>query len=92
MDTTSVGFEQGETAMPVAAFILIEVAGDHTKSAYKTIQRMAGAKACYMLSGSFDILVHVEAESLEALSDLLLSKIRSVDGVMKTTTCMVLNL
>jgi DNA-binding Lrp family transcriptional regulator len=92
MDTTSVGFEQGETAMPVAAFILIEVTGDHTKSAYKTIQRMAGAKACYMVSGSYDILVQVEAESLEALSDLLLSKIRSVDGVTKTTTSLVLNM
>jgi DNA-binding Lrp family transcriptional regulator len=76
--------------MPVGAFILIEVAGDHTKSAYKTIQRMAGVKACYMLSGSYDILVQVEAASLEELSDLLLSSIRSVDGVTKTTTCMVL--
>jgi DNA-binding Lrp family transcriptional regulator len=77
--------------MPISAFILIEVTGDHTKSAYKTIQRMAGVKACYMVSGGYDILVQVEAESLEALSDLLLSKIRSVDGVTKTTTCMVLN-
>ena len=77
--------------MPISAFILIEVAGDHTRSAYKTMQRMAGVKACYMVSGGYDILVQVEAESLEALSDLLLSKIRSVDGVTKTTTCMVLN-
>jgi DNA-binding Lrp family transcriptional regulator len=77
--------------MGISAFILIEVAGDHTKSAYKTIQRMSGVKAAYMVSGSYDLLVHVEAETLEALSDLLLSKIRSVDGVMKTTTCMVLN-
>jgi DNA-binding Lrp family transcriptional regulator len=77
--------------MPISAFILIEVTGDHTKSAYKTIQRMAGVKAAYMVSGGYDILVQVEADSLEALSDLLLSKIRSVDGVTKTTTCMVLN-
>lgn len=76
--------------MPLSAFILIEVTGDHTRSAYKTIQRMAGVKACYMVSGGYDILVQVEADSLEALSDLLLSQIRSVDGVTKTTTCMVL--
>ena len=76
--------------MPVSAFILIEVTGDHTRSAYKTIQRMAGVKACYMVSGGYDILVQVEADNLEALSDLLLSQIRSVDGVTKTTTCMVL--
>jgi DNA-binding Lrp family transcriptional regulator len=76
--------------VPLSAFILIEVTGDHTRSAYKTIQRMAGVKACYMVSGGYDILVQVEADSLEALSDLLLSQIRSVDGVTKTTTCMVL--
>ncbi len=77
--------------MAVTAFILIDVVGDHTKSAYKTIQRIAGVKATYTVSGGYDLIVQVEAESLEALSDLLLSKIRAVDGVTKTTTCMVLN-
>jgi DNA-binding Lrp family transcriptional regulator len=76
--------------VPLSAFILIEVTGDHTRSAFKTIQRMAGVKACYMVSGGYDILVQVEADSLDALSDLLVSQIRSVDGVTKTTTCMVL--
>ncbi|HLG44038.1 MAG TPA: Lrp/AsnC ligand binding domain-containing protein [Nitrospirales bacterium] len=77
--------------MPISAFILIEVTGDHTKSAFKTIQRMEGVKAAYTVSGGYDLIVQVEAENLESLSDLLLSKIRSVDGVTKTTTCMVLN-
>lgn len=77
--------------MPISAFILIEVTGDHTKSAFKTIQRMEGVKAAYTVSGGYDLIVQVEAENLESLSDLLMSKIRSVDGVTKTTTCMVLN-
>jgi DNA-binding Lrp family transcriptional regulator len=77
--------------MAISAFILVEVAGDHTRSAFKTIQRMAGVKAAYTVSGGYDLIVQVEAETLEALSDLLLSKIRSVDGVIKTNTCFVLN-
>jgi len=77
--------------MAVDAFILIEVAGDHTRSAFKTIQRIAGVNAVYMVSGGYDLIVHVEAESLEALGDLLVSKIRAVDGVMKTSTCLVLS-
>jgi len=77
--------------MAVDAFILIEVAGDHTRSAFKTIQRIAGVKAVYMVSGGYDLIVHVEAESLEALGDLLVSKIRAVDGIMKTSTCLVLS-
>jgi DNA-binding Lrp family transcriptional regulator len=77
--------------MALSAFILIEVAGDHTKSAYKTVQRIAGVKAAYTVSGICDLIVQVEAENMEALSDLLLSKIRAVDGVIKTNTCLVLN-
>ena len=77
--------------MAINAFILIDVAGDHTKSAFKTIQRMSGVKAAYTVSGGYDLIVQVEAETLETLSDLVLSKIRSVDGVTKTMTCVVLN-
>ena len=77
--------------MAISAFILIEVAGDHTKSAYKTIQRISGVKAAYTVSGNYDLIVQVETETMETLSDLLLSKIRAVDGVTKTTTCFVLN-
>ena len=77
--------------MALSAFILIEVAGDHTKSAYKTVQRIAGVKAAYTVSGNYDLIVQIEAENMEQLSDLLLSKIRAVDGVTKTNTCLVLN-
>jgi DNA-binding Lrp family transcriptional regulator len=77
--------------MALSAFILIEVAGDHTKSAYKTVQRISGVKAAYTVSGNYDLIVQVEAENLEELSDLLMSKIRAVDGVIKTNTCIVLN-
>ena len=77
--------------MALSAFILVEVAGDHSKSAYKTIQRITGVKAAYAVSGNYDLIVQVETDNMEALSDLLMSKIRAVDGVTKTNTCLVLN-
>ena len=46
--------------MALAAFILVEVAGDHSKSAYKTIQRIAGVKAAYAVSGNYDLIVQIE--------------------------------
>ena len=78
--------------MALSAFVLIEVAGDHSKSAYKTIQRIAGVKAAYAVSGSYDLIVQVEADDMTTLSDLLMAKIRAVDGVTKTNTCFVLNI
>ena len=61
--------------MALSAFILIEVAGDHTKSAYKTVQRISGVKAAYTVSGNYDLIVQVDAENMEELSDMLMSKI-----------------
>lgn len=77
--------------MSVSAFVLIEVTGDHTVSAYKTLTRIAGVKAAYTVSGPYDLIVQVEADDFQQLSQLILSRIRSVDGVTKTNTAVVLS-
>ena len=77
--------------MAIQAFVLVDVTGDHTKSAYKTMTRLEGVKAVYPVSGPFDLLVHLEAEDLGHLSDKILPQIRIVDGVTKTTTAIVLS-
>ena len=76
--------------MAVQAFVLIDVTGDHTKSAMKTITRLEGVHTVYTVSGPHDLIVHIEAETLGALSELVLSRIRGVDGVTKTSTAIVL--
>ncbi|MEK6684488.1 MAG: Lrp/AsnC ligand binding domain-containing protein [Nitrospirota bacterium] len=78
--------------MATLAFVLVDVTGDHTKSAYKTITRMAGVKSVYAVTGAHDLIILVETESIETLGDLILSKIRSIDGVTKTMTNIVLNI
>ncbi len=77
--------------MAIQAFVLINVTGDHTKSAYKTITRISGVKAVYAVTGVYDIIAHVEAEDINILSDLIVSKIRAIDGVTQTMTCVSLN-
>ena len=78
--------------MAVAAFVLVDVMGDHTKSAFKTITRIPGVKHVYVITGPHDLIVDIEAETMEGLNDLVLSRMRTVDGVRKTTTAIVLNL
>ena len=78
--------------MAVSAFIMVDVAGDHTKSAYKTITRIPRVKKVDFVTGPFDLIVQIEAETLESLNELVLSRIRGVDGVIKTSTAIILNL
>lgn len=77
--------------MAVAAFVMVDVIGDHTKSAFKTITRIPGVKHVYAVTGPHDIIVDIEAETMDELNDLVLSRMRSVDGVKKTTTAIILN-
>ncbi len=83
--------ENETEGMAVSAFVLMDVIGDPTKSAFKTITRIQGVKEVYSVTGPHDLVVHIEAESLEDLNDLVLSRIRSVDGVTKTSTAIVLS-
>ena len=76
--------------MAFDAIILVNVTGDHTKSAYKTITRMEGVKAAYMVTGVYDLIVHVTAPDLNHLGEMLLSNIRAIDGVTQTMTCLVI--
>ena len=78
--------------MAVSAFVFLEVTGDHTKSAYKTITRIEGVNSVHAVTGPFDLIVQVAAENIEALNDIVLSRIRSVDGVTKTSTAIVLKM
>lgn len=77
--------------MALEAFVLINVTGDHTKSAYKTITRISGVKEVYTVTGVYDIIAHVESEDINTLSELIVSKIRAIDGVTRTMTCVSLS-
>ena len=78
--------------MAISAFVLVDVIGDHAKSAFKTITRIPGVKHVYAVTGPYDLIVDIKAETLEELNELVLSRMRSVDGVRKTTTTIVLTL
>jgi DNA-binding Lrp family transcriptional regulator len=78
--------------MAISAFVLIDTTGNHTKSAYKTLTRIQGVKAVFPVTGPYDLIAQVEADTLEELNDLVIVRIRGVDGITKTNTVIVLNL
>jgi Lrp/AsnC family leucine-responsive transcriptional regulator len=78
-------------AVGQGAFVFINVSGDHTRSVHTTIQRFHGVKAVYTVTGAYDIIVHVETDSFQDLGELILSKIRAIDGVNQTVTCLILS-
>jgi len=78
--------------MTISAFVLIDTTGNHTKSAYKTLTRIQGVKAVYPVTGPYDLIAHVEAETMEELNDLIMTRVRGVDGITQTNTAIVLKI
>ena len=76
--------------MSIGAFILVDVVGDHTKSCHQTLCRIHGVKQVYTVCGDHDLIVRVEVGTLEELRDETLARIRCVEGITKTTTCLEL--
>jgi DNA-binding Lrp family transcriptional regulator len=41
----------------------------------------------HAVTGPYDIIAHVEAANIDALGKVVLSKIRTINGIVKTLTC-----
>jgi len=74
------------------AFILIDVMVGKTKEILKALVGMEGVKSAHAVTGPHDIIALVEAENLKRLGEAVLSQIRGVKGVVRTLTCMVIEI
>lgn len=75
--------------MRLASYILIELAPGTSKAAAEAISKIGGVKMAHAVTGPFDIIAFAEVPDLANLSDLVLAKIQSVEGVQKTQTAVV---
>ncbi len=54
------------------------------------IYRFPEVKLCYLLSGTYDLLVFVEGDSIKAVSLFVTEKLATIDHVQSTTTHFIL--
>ena len=78
--------------MSTQAYILIDVMVGKTKEILKALLGMEGVKSAHAVTGPHDIIALLEAENLKSLGDVVLSQIRGVKGVIRTLTCMVIEI
>lgn len=58
-------------------------------TAAEKISKIEGVKMAHAVTGPFDVIAYAEVANLAALSDLVLAKIQTVEGVEKTQTALV---
>lgn len=75
--------------MRIVSYILMQLAPGKARSAAEAISKIGGVKMAHAVTGPFDVIAFAEVPDLTALSELVLAKIQTVEGVEKTQTAVV---
>jgi DNA-binding Lrp family transcriptional regulator len=74
------------------AYILIEAQGGKAKRVFQKIEGLRGVKSANVVTGPYDIIVLAEGRDISEIGEFVLSRIRAIDGVEKTLTCVVVGM
>jgi|CXWL01.1.fsa_nt_gi DNA-binding Lrp family transcriptional regulator len=73
-------------------FVLCKLTPGKEQAAVRTIRALGGVTEVYMVFGGWDLILAAEADTVDKLSNLIVSRVRGVDGVAATETLVTTNL
>jgi DNA-binding Lrp family transcriptional regulator len=71
------------------AFVLINTEMGSEAEVLDALQKMGNVKEAYVVYGVYDIVAKVEADTVDALKDIITWKVRRLNKVRSTLTAMV---
>ncbi len=76
--------------MAAKAFVLIETAVGKTKEVAKALKQIKGVESVDAVTGPYDVIAIIEAETLNDIGDILTEKIHPTTGITRTVTCLAI--
>ena len=71
------------------AFVLIETHVGRTKEVATGLEGLQGVKSVNAVTGPYDVIVVIEADTLNEIGDIVTEAIHTVAGISRTVTCLV---
>ena len=78
--------------MAVQAYVLIQTEVGKAAQVATEVGQIAGVTSAEDVTGPYDVIVRAEAESVDELGKMVVSRIQSVEGITRTLTCPVVHL
>lgn len=73
-------------------FVLCKLTPGKEQKAVSAIRAIEGVVEVYMVFGGWDMILAAEADTVDKLSNLIVGRVRSVDGVAATETLVTTSL
>jgi DNA-binding Lrp family transcriptional regulator len=75
----------------VQAYILIQTEVGRSSDVSTEVRHIAGVTLAEDVTGPYDVIARVEANTVDELGQLVLSRIQDIKGITRTLTCTVVN-
>ncbi|MBN1390562.1 MAG: Lrp/AsnC ligand binding domain-containing protein [Candidatus Thermoplasmatota archaeon] len=75
----------------VIGYVMISTGTGVEKAVFEKLQRLPEIAEIYPLFGEFDIIAKIEVESYNQIGEVVVTRIRSINGVLDTKTLTVVD-
>jgi DNA-binding Lrp family transcriptional regulator len=75
----------------IAGYVLIQTEVGTASSVAAALQDLPGVTAAASVAGPYDVIIRVEARSIDQLGRLVVSRIHATAGVLRTITCPIIS-
>lgn len=70
----------------VTGFVLINIAPHHESEVYNKLSKVTEIVELHPLFGEYDLIAKIEAKNFDEMGQIVVKKIRSIQGVIDTKT------
>jgi DNA-binding Lrp family transcriptional regulator len=78
--------------MAVKAYVLVQTEVGKSARVSAQVARLEGIISAQDVTGPYDVIVQVEADSIDDLGKMVVSRLQLTDGVTRTLTCPIVEL
>lgn len=77
--------------MAVKAYVLVQTGVGKAAEVAAAIRKLDGVALAEDVTGPYDVIVRVEASTVDELGQLVVDQVQRVEGITRTVTCPVVN-
>ena len=78
--------------MSVSAYVLIQTEVGKAAQVAEEVAQIDGVVSAEDVTGPYDVIVRAEADSMDELGRIVVSKVQLIDGITRTLTCPVVHI
>jgi DNA-binding Lrp family transcriptional regulator len=78
--------------MAVKAYVLIQTEVGKSAQVSAQVAVLEGVISALDVTGPYDVIVQVEADSIDELGKMVVSRVQHTEGITRTLTCPIVNL